>query len=77
LCRMISKCEWHDYAGYLHTHTKFWKFYEARPSGKVTNFKGKYCGYVEGFDGYLYNQEWVKKILSTYADSEELNRVQG
>ncbi|ENR0230490.1 DUF3644 domain-containing protein [Enterobacter roggenkampii] len=59
----------------LSTHAKFWKFYDVRPNGIDKSFKGQYCGYVEGFDGYLYNQEWVKKILSTYADNEEFQRV--
>ncbi len=45
----------------LSTHAKFWKFYDVIPLGIDKSFKSQYCGYVEGFYGYLYNQEWVKK----------------
>lgn len=57
------------------THTKFWKHYEARPVESDKKFKGKYCGYVEGFDGYLYCQEWVRFILDVYKDKDELKKV--
>ncbi|MDY4372982.1 DUF3644 domain-containing protein [Pectobacterium carotovorum] len=57
------------------THTKFWKHYEARPIENDKKFKGKYCGYVEGFDGYLYCQEWVRFILEVYNDKDELEKV--
>lgn len=57
------------------THTKFWKHYEARPIENDKKFKGKYCGFVEGFDGYLYCHEWVRFILSVYKDKEELKKV--
>ena len=57
------------------THTKFWKYYEARPMENDKKFKGKYCGYVEGFDGYLYCQEWVRFILEVYKDKVELEKA--
>ncbi|QNF11170.1 DUF3644 domain-containing protein [Klebsiella variicola] len=57
------------------THTKFWKHYEARPIGIDKTFKGKYCGYIEGFDGYLYCQEWVHFILNVYKDKTELKKI--
>lgn len=57
------------------THTKFWKHYEARPIENDKKFKGKYCGYVEGFDGYLYCQEWVRFILAVYKDKDELKKI--
>ncbi|CAI1208027.1 Protein of uncharacterised function (DUF3644) [Serratia liquefaciens] len=57
------------------THTKFWKYYEARPIENDKKFKGKYCGYVEGFDGYLYCQEWVRFILAVYKDKDELKKI--
>ncbi|AMG98031.1 DUF3644 domain-containing protein [Serratia liquefaciens] len=57
------------------THTKFWKHYEARPIENDKKFKGKYCGYVEGFDGYLYCQEWVRFILAVYKNKDELKKV--
>ncbi|HAT1761465.1 TPA: DUF3644 domain-containing protein [Legionella pneumophila] len=44
-------------------HTKLWKKYKARPSKKMPKYKGKYSGYVEGFDGYLYSQDWVNFII--------------
>ncbi|WP_312269178.1 DUF3644 domain-containing protein [Pseudescherichia sp.] len=61
----------------LSTHAKFWKHFDVRPSHVDKTLKGKYCGYIEGFDGYLYNQEWVRKILSVYSDSKELDKVLG
>lgn len=57
------------------THTKFWKYYDARPSGNDEKYKGKYSSYVEGFDGYLYCQEWVRFILEVYKDKSELEKV--
>lgn len=59
------------------THTKFWKYYEARPIENDKKFKGKFCGYIEGFDGYLYCQEWVRFILEVYKDKKELKKVLG
>lgn len=59
------------------THTKFWKYYNARPVEVDKKFKGKYCGYIEGFDGYLYCQEWVRFILDVYKDKKELKKILG
>lgn len=59
------------------THTKFWKHYNARPIEFDKKFKSEYCSYVEGFDGYLYCQEWVRFILGIYKDKEELKKVLG
>lgn len=59
------------------THVKFWKYYNVRPSEIDKSLKNKYCGYMEGFDGYLYSQEWVKKILSVYSNPNELKVVLG
>jgi len=57
------------------THTKFWKYFEARPVENDKKFKGKYAGYVEGFDGYLYCQEWVRFILNVYKDKVEVGKI--
>ncbi|SPZ23603.1 Protein of uncharacterised function (DUF3644) [Providencia rettgeri] len=57
------------------THTKFWKYYGVRPVADDKKFRGKYCGFVEGFDGYLYCQEWVRFILAVYKDKNELKKV--
>lgn len=57
------------------THTKFWKHYGVRPVENDKKFKGKYCGFVEGFDGYLYCQEWVRFILDIYKDKNELKKI--
>ncbi len=57
------------------THTRFWKYYNVKPILDDKKYKGKYCGYIEGFDGYLYCQEWVNFILSVYKNSDELAKV--
>lgn len=44
-------------------HTQCWHQFKARPSAKKPNFKGKYAGYVEGFDGYLYKKDWVDFLI--------------
>ena len=44
-------------------HTQHWKQYKARPSINKPSFKGKYAGYIEGFDGYLYTKSWVDFLI--------------
>ncbi|QLR06245.1 DUF3644 domain-containing protein [Providencia rettgeri] len=73
--KVVSLVEKKEKSFNMATHTKFWKYYEARPIQIDKKFKGKYCGYIEGFDGYLYCQEWVRFILSIYKDTEELKKV--
>lgn len=50
-------------------HTSCWKEYKARPSGIKKKFKGKYAAYVEGFDGYLYSNDWVDFLIKELTKS--------
>ncbi|KTC89481.1 DUF3644 domain-containing protein [Fluoribacter dumoffii] len=45
-------------------HTRCWKQFKARPTKINPKFKGKYAAYIEGFDGYLYSQEWVNFLIN-------------
>ena len=45
-------------------HTKSRKFYNARPLDVQIDFKGECCGYVEGFDGYLYSKKWAVFLIT-------------
>jgi len=56
-------------------HTKCWKFYEARPRGNDRNFKGEYVGFVEGFERYLYSNQWVSFLIRKLKDQEKLHLV--
>lgn len=56
-------------------HTKCWKFYSARPKDDKKDFKGEYSAYIEGFDGYLYSQQWVTFLIKKLADNKELSKV--
>lgn len=49
-------------------HTQLWKKHKARPQKINKSFQGKYSGYVEGFDGYLYTMEWVCFLRSILND---------
>lgn len=59
----------------LSTHTKFWKFFNARPQNIDPSFKGEFASYVEGFDFYLYSDAWVKLIINTYRDRETVDKI--
>lgn len=56
-------------------HTKCWKYYEARPRDIKTVFKGEYASYIEGFDGYLYTNKWVKFLVDELRNPEVLAKV--
>ncbi|WP_240702008.1 DUF3644 domain-containing protein [Pseudoalteromonas sp. DL-6] len=56
-------------------HTKCWKYYEARPKGIDKAFKGEYASYMEGFDGYLYSQNWVKFLISELQNEDKMKAV--
>ena len=56
-------------------HTKCWKHYEARPKGIDKAFKGEYASYMEGFDGYLYCQNWVKFLISELQNEDKMKAV--
>ncbi|MDD9251651.1 DUF3644 domain-containing protein [Klebsiella variicola] len=56
-------------------HTKCWKYYEARPREIERNFKGEYSGFVEGFEGYLYTQQWVKFLTTELKNPEKLSQI--
>jgi len=56
-------------------HTKCWKYYTARPRHDERNFKGEYAGFVEGFEGYLYSNQWVNFISRELKDPVKLRLV--
>ena len=56
-------------------HTQCWKCYKARPIGDDRQHKGEYCGWIEGFDNYLYTQSWIDFLITKLTDREELERV--
>lgn len=56
-------------------HTKCWKYYKVRPQKIVLGHENEYCGYVEGFDGYLYTKSWVDFLIKKLADQNEFEKV--
>lgn len=56
-------------------HTKCWKYYEARPKELDKAFKGEYASYMEGFDGYLYSEKWVKHLCSELKKADNIKAV--
>ncbi|GAB3216229.1 hypothetical protein [Pseudaeromonas pectinilytica] len=58
------------------THTKCWKYFNARPAVNAVGFKGAYAGFIEGFDGYLYSQHWVAFLIKELSDKVKLKEVQ-
>lgn len=56
-------------------HTQCRKYYNARPQDEDVNYKGEYCGWSEGFDGYLYTQSWIDFLVKKLADKEEFKQV--
>ena len=56
-------------------HTKCWKFYEARPRESIRDFKGEYSGFLEGFEGYLYTQQWVNFLTEELQDSSKIELI--
>ena len=56
-------------------HTKSRKFYKARPLDIQTDFKGEYCGYIEGFDGYLYSKKWADFLITELKDPRKKKLV--
>ena len=56
-------------------HTKCWKYYNARPRTLVKGHKCKYSAFIEGFDGYLYSQEWVDFLIAKLSNAEEIAKV--
>lgn len=53
-------------------HTKCWKFYESRPRGIDRSFKGEFAAFVEGFEGYLYSNQWVNFLIKELNNNEKL-----
>lgn len=56
-------------------HTKCWKYYKARPKHLDKNFKGEYASYMEGFDGYLYSQKWIKFLCDELKDHAKMKLI--
>lgn len=56
-------------------HTKCWKYFDARPLDINAKWKGKYSGFVEGFDGYLYTKEWVEYLKVILRDDVLVRKV--
>lgn len=56
-------------------HTKCWKFYESRPRETGRTFQGVFCGFVEGFEGYLYSTKWANFLIKELKNNEKLNLV--
>tara|TARA_R110000868_G_C10813163_1_gene758008 strand:- start:261 stop:986 length:726 start_codon:yes stop_codon:yes gene_type:complete len=59
----------------MHNHTQARKKYNARPKDKNPGFKGKYCGWVEGHDNYLYTKEWVNFLVVELSSESKLNEL--
>lgn len=56
-------------------HTKCWKFYEARPRESIRDFKGEYSGFLEGFEGYLYTQQWITFLTEELQDLNKIDLI--
>ena len=53
---------------HMTAHTRAWQKYKARPTEKgVKNHRNEYCGYVSGFEGYLYTKKWVDFLVKELA----------
>jgi len=59
----------------MHNHTQARKKYKARPNVNKPGFKGKYCGWVEGHDGYLYTKEWVAFLITELCDQKKYGKL--
>jgi hypothetical protein len=60
----------------IHIHTRCWKYYNARPQNNNSNYKSEYCGWVEGFDGYLYTESWVNFLIKKLSNEIEFKKVE-
>ncbi len=56
-------------------HTKCWKYFKARPQEYKVDYKGDWCAYVEGFDGYLYSHKWVEFLLNKLSVEREVEKI--
>ncbi|GGO67745.1 DUF3644 domain-containing protein [Bowmanella pacifica] len=56
-------------------HTKCWKYFDSRPQAEQRNFKGEYCGFVEGFEGYLYTTSWVNYLIKELSVPEKILEI--
>jgi hypothetical protein len=61
-------------------HTKLWKHFAIRPSGRSGDralTDAKYCVYDEPFQSYVYTPAWVEKIIREAGTAEDLRKLLG
>lgn len=56
-------------------HTKAWKKYDARPQVNKPGFKNKYCGWVPGYEGYLYSDDWINFLVKEFQVEQKYEDV--
>ncbi|MFX0200789.1 MAG: DUF3644 domain-containing protein [Candidatus Hodarchaeota archaeon] len=64
----------------MHTHTRAWKYYKARPkSGSINpeKTKSEFCVYDYLMEGYGYTEAWVRFLCRRLQDPNEYRKVAG
>ena len=56
-------------------HTKCWKFFEARPNEMNGEFKGRYAGFIKGYNNYLYTNDWISFLKEQLAVEATLAEI--
>jgi hypothetical protein len=62
--QVVELVKKHNSSFHMSNHTALWKKHKARPNKPKPSHKNEYCGYVSGFDGYLYSQKWVDFLIA-------------
>lgn len=74
VCEVLSK-KLHKNFG-TNFHSKLWKFYNVRKSGKQANgCNTKYCIYDAAHQDYLYTEDWINFLIKKLSDKEELKKI--
>lgn len=56
-------------------HTKAWKLYKPRPTGKKLGFKSEYSEFKQAENEYRYSQAWIDLLKSKLADKTEYRNL--
>jgi hypothetical protein len=61
----------------INHHTNAWKIYKVRPSSKSSKATcdKRFCGWLEGHEGYLYTDAWIDFLVKELADEEKYSSV--
>lgn len=59
-------------------HVRCWKFFNVRPPTTTDDpyaCKTEFCQYDEAFNGYVYTEAWVRKLLKEPRNPERFNEI--